>query len=149
VSTTAETATAIRQFEAEISEEKIDDLRRRVAETRWPSRELVDDATQGVQLATLKALADYWTGEYDFGRLEERLNALPQYMTTIDGVDVHFIHVRSEHENALPLIITHGWPGSIIELLDVIGPLTGPTAHGGTADEAFDVVIPSIPGFGF
>jgi pimeloyl-ACP methyl ester carboxylesterase len=149
VSTTAETATGIRQFEAEISEEKIDDLRRRVAETRWPSRELVDDATQGVQLAMLKALADYWTGEYDFGRLEERLNALPQYTTTIDGVDVHFIHVRSEHENALPLIITHGWPGSVIELLDVIGPLTDPTAHGGTADEAFDLVIPSIPGFGF
>ncbi len=146
-STTTETATDIRTFHVEFQEEQIDDLRRRIAETRWSSQEL--DATQGVQLAMLKELARYWTNDYDFGRLEERLNALPQFTTEIDGVDIHFIHVRSEHENALPLIITHGWPGSIVEMLEVIGPLTNPTAHGGSAEDAFHAVIPSIPGYGF
>jgi pimeloyl-ACP methyl ester carboxylesterase len=148
MSTTVETATAIQPFHAEFSEEAIEDLRRRIAATRWPSKELVDDRSQGVQLAATKALADYWLNEYDFGRIEARLNALPQFVTEIDGVDIHFIHVKSQHEDALPVIITHGWPGSVIELLDVIGPLTDPTAHGGKAEDAFDVVIPSIPGYG-
>jgi pimeloyl-ACP methyl ester carboxylesterase len=143
------TATEIRPFTVEISQEQIDNLCRRIGETRWPSAELVQDASQGVRLEFLRELARYWTEEYDFGRIEARLNALPQYMTSIDGVDIHFIHVKSEHEGALPLIITHGWPGSVIEMLDVIGPLTDPTAHGGSIDEAFDVVIPSIPGYGF
>jgi pimeloyl-ACP methyl ester carboxylesterase len=146
---TVETITEIRPFQVEIPEEKIDDLRRRIAATRWPSKELVDDRSQGVQLATLKALADYWTSEYDFGRVEARLNALPQFMTEIDGVDIHFIHVRSQHEDALPLIMTHGWPGSVIELLETIGPLTDPTAHGGSAEDAFHLVLPSLPGYGF
>ena len=149
MSTTIDTATEIRPLAVEISQEQIDSLRRRIAETRWPPAELVQDASQGVQLQFLQELARYWAEEYDFGRLEARLNALPQYTTNIDGLDIHFIHVKSEHEDALPLIITHGWPGSIIEMLDVIGPLTDPTAHGGSADDAFDVVIPSIPGFGF
>jgi len=149
MSTTVDTATEIRPFHAEIPQEQIDDLRRRIAATRWPSRELVDDRSQGVQLAALKALADYWTSEYDFGRIEERLNALPQFTTEIDGVDVHFIHVRSQHEDALPLVMTHGWPGSVIELLDSIGPLTDPTAHGGKAEDAFHLVLPSLPGYGF
>ncbi|HSS81973.1 MAG TPA: epoxide hydrolase N-terminal domain-containing protein, partial [Gaiellaceae bacterium] len=126
MSTTAETATDIRPFHVELDEEQIDDLRRRIAATRWPSKELVDDRSQGVQLATLKALADYWSNEYDFGRVAERLNALPQYVTEIDGIEIHFIHVRSEHEEALPLIMTHGWPGSVIELLETIEPLTAP-----------------------
>jgi pimeloyl-ACP methyl ester carboxylesterase len=141
--------TEIRPFTVEFPEEKVDDLRRRIAATQWPSKELVPDATQGIQLQTLQALAGYWLDEYDFGRLEERLNALPQFTTTIDGLDIHFIHVKSEHENALPLIITHGWPGSVIEMLGVIGPLTDPTSYGGNAEDAFDVVIPSIPGYGF
>jgi len=149
MSATIETATEIRPFNVEIPDEKIADLRGRIGATRWPTKELVDDASQGVQLATLKALADYWTTEYDFGRLAERLNAFPQYTTEIDGLDIHFIHVESQHENALPIIITHGWPGSVIEMLDVIGPLTDPTAHGGSAADAFHVVIPSIPGYGF
>jgi hypothetical protein len=149
MSTTAETTTEIRSFHVEIPEEQIDDLRRRIAATRWPSKELVDDRSQGVQLATLKALADYWATDYDFGRLEARLNELPQFTTEIDGVEIHFIHVRSPHENALPLIMTHGWPGSVVELLDAAGPLTDPTAHGGNPDEAFDLVLPSIPGYGF
>jgi hypothetical protein len=149
MSTTVETGTAIRPFQVEFPEEQIDDLRRRIAATRWPSKELVSDRSQGVQLAAAQALARYWLNEYDFGRVESRLNALPQFVTEIDGVDIHFIHVRSRHEDALPVIITHGWPGSVIELLDVIGPLTDPTAHGGTAQDAFDVVIPSIPGYGF
>jgi len=149
MSTTVDTATEIRPFHAEIPQEQIDDLRRRIAATRWPSRELVDDRSQGVQLAALKALADYWTSEYDFGRIEERLNALPQFTTEIDGVDVHFIHVRSQHEDALPLVMTHGWPGSVIELLDSIGPLTDPSAHGGNAEDAFHLVLPSLPGYGF
>jgi pimeloyl-ACP methyl ester carboxylesterase len=144
-----ETATGIRPFQVEIADDKIDDLRRRIEATRWPSKELVDDRSQGVQLATLKALADYWTGDYDFGRIEERLNALPQFTTEIDGVDIHFIHVRSQHEDALPLIMTHGWPGSVIELLETIGPLSDPTAHGGTAGDAFHLALPSLPGYGF
>jgi pimeloyl-ACP methyl ester carboxylesterase len=147
VSTIVETG--IRPFEVEIAGEQIDDLRRRIEATRWPSKELVDDRSQGVQLATLRALADYWASEYDFGRIEERLNALPQFTTEIDGVEIHFIHARSEHEDALPLIITHGWPGSVIELLEVIGPLTDPTAHGASADDAFHLVLPSLPGYGF
>jgi pimeloyl-ACP methyl ester carboxylesterase len=149
MSTTVDTGIETRPFTVEIAQEQIDDLRRRIGETRWPPSEVVQDAAQGVQLKFLQELARYWTEDYDFGRIEARLNALPQYTTNIDGLDIHFIHVRSEHEGALPLIITHGWPGSIIEMLDVIGPLTDPTAHGGSIDEAFDVVIPSIPGFGF
>ena len=124
-------------------------MRRRIATTRWPSKELVDDRSQGVQLATLKALADYWASEYDFGRVAARLNALSQFVTEIDGVEIHFVHVRSGHEDALPLIMTHGWPGSVIELLDAIGPLADPTAHGGKAEDAFHLVFPSLPGYGF
>ncbi|HEU6443904.1 MAG TPA: epoxide hydrolase [Gaiellaceae bacterium] len=149
MSTTVETATEIRPFHLEIPEEQIDDLRRRIAATRWPSKELVEDRSQGVQLATIRALADYWANEYDFGRLEARLNALPQFTTEIDGVDIHFIHVKSQHENAIPLIMTHGWPGSVIELLDTVGPLTDPTSHGGTPEDAFHLVLPSLPGYGF
>jgi pimeloyl-ACP methyl ester carboxylesterase len=149
MSSSVETATAVRPFQVEIPAEKIDDLRRRIAATRWPGKELVDDRSQGVQLATLKALADYWTTDYDFGRLDTRLNALPQFTTEIDGVNIHFIHVRSQHEDALPLIMTHGWPGSVIELLETIDPLTDPTAHGGTAGDAFHLVLPSLPGYGF
>jgi pimeloyl-ACP methyl ester carboxylesterase len=149
MSATIETATGIAPFSVDIADEQIDDLRRRLAATRWPSRELVDDSSQGIQLQMLRELARYWADEYDFGRLEARLNALPQFMTTIDGVDVHFIHARSQHEDALPLIITHGWPGSVIEMLETIGPLTDPTAFGGGADDAFHVVIPSMPGYGF
>jgi pimeloyl-ACP methyl ester carboxylesterase len=148
MSATVETATEIRPFRAEFPEEQIDDLRRRVAATRWPTKELVADRSQGVQLAAMQALARYWLDEYDFGRLEARLNALPQFVTEIDGVDVHFIHVRSQHENALPLIVTHGWPGSVVELLETVGPLSDPTAHGGQAEDAFDLVVPSIPGYG-
>ena len=147
MSTTVQNATDIRTFHVEFQEEQIDDLRRRISETRWSSKEL--DDSQGVQLAMLQELARYWANDYDFGRLEERLNALPQFTTKIDGVEIHFIHVTSQHENALPLIITHGWPGSIVEMLEVIGPLTDPTAHGGSAEDAFHVVIPSIPGYGF
>jgi pimeloyl-ACP methyl ester carboxylesterase len=149
MSTAVDTATGIRPFTVEISQEQIDNLRRRIGETRWPTNELVTDASQGVQLDFLRELARYWTEDYDFGRLEARLNALPQFTTEIDGVDVHFIHVESEHEGALPLVITHGWPGSVIEMLEVIGPLTDPTAHGGEPEDAFHVVIPSIPGYGF
>jgi pimeloyl-ACP methyl ester carboxylesterase len=148
MSAAVDTRTEIRSFQVDIPEANIDDLRRRIATTRWPSKELVDDRSQGVQLATLKALADYWATEYDFGRLNERLNSLPQFTAEIDGVNVHFIQVRSQHEDALPLIMTHGWPGSVVELLDVIGPLTDPTAHGGKAEEAFHVVLPSLPGYG-
>jgi pimeloyl-ACP methyl ester carboxylesterase len=149
MSTTVEPATEIRPFNVAIPQEEIDDLHRRIAATRWPSKELVEDRSQGVQLATLKALADYWMSDYDFGRLEAKLNALPQFTTEIDGVDIHFIHVRSQHEDALPLIMTHGWPGSVVELLETIGPLTDPTAHGGKAEEAFHLVLPSVPGYGF
>jgi pimeloyl-ACP methyl ester carboxylesterase len=141
--------TAIRPFEVRVPEEDLVSLRRRIAATRWPERETVTDVSQGVQLATMQALARYWCTEYDFRRFETRLNALPQFVTEIDGLDIHFIHVRSPHENALPLIITHGWPGSVIEMLNVIGPLTDPTAYGGNAADAFDVVVPSIPGYGF
>ena len=139
----------IRPFRVDLPDQALDDLRRRIAAARWPSRELVADRSQGVQLATLQELARYWAADYDLGRVEARLNALPQFTTTIDGVDIHFIHVRSPHEHALPLIITHGWPGSVIELLDVVGPLTDPTAHGGSAADAFDLVLPSLPGYGF
>jgi pimeloyl-ACP methyl ester carboxylesterase len=149
VSATAETATEIRPFEVEIGQDQIAELRERIESTRWPTKELVPDSTQGIQLALLQTLARYWLEEYDFGRIASRLNALPQYTTEIDGLDIHFIHVKSEHEDALPIIITHGWPGSVLEMLGVIGPLTDPTSFGGTVDNAFDVVIPSIPGYGF
>jgi len=141
--------TEIRSFRVDMSDEAIADLRRRIAATRWPSKELVADRSQGVQLATLQELARYWVTEYDWRRCETRLNALPQFKTEIDGEDVHFIHVKSQHADALPLIMTHGWPGSIIELLETVGPLTDPTAHGGRAEDAFDLVLPSIPGYGF
>jgi pimeloyl-ACP methyl ester carboxylesterase len=144
-----QTGSAIRRFHVEFPEEALDDLRRRLAATRWPSRELVGDRSQGVQLATLQALAHYWASEYDLRRVAARLNALPQFTTEIDGVDIHFIHVRSPHPDALPLIMTHGWPGSVIEMLDSVGPLTDPTAHGGRAEDAFDLVLPSVPGYGF
>ncbi|HTA34897.1 MAG TPA: epoxide hydrolase [Solirubrobacteraceae bacterium] len=140
---------AIRPFTVEFSETELEDLRRRTAATRWPSNELVSDRSQGVQLATIQALARYWTSDYDWRACEARLNALPQFKTEIDGLDIHFIHVRSPHENALPLIMTHGWPGSVIELLETISPLTDPTAHGGSAEDAFHVVLPSLPGYGF
>jgi pimeloyl-ACP methyl ester carboxylesterase len=140
---------AIRPYDVDIPQEDLDDLRRRVTATRWPSKELVDDRYQGVQLATIQELARYWTTDYDWRKAEAKLNALPQFMTEIDGIDIHFIHVRSPHEDALPLIMTHGWPGSVIELLDTVGPLTDPTAHGGTAEDAFHLVLPSIPGYGF
>jgi len=149
MSATVENATAIRPFRVEFPQEQVDDLRSRIAATRWPTRELVADRTQGVQLAALQELARYWHDEYDFGRIDARLNALPQFVTEIEGVDIHFIHVRSPRENALPLIMTHGWPGSVIELLDTVGPLTDPTAHGGRPEDAFDLVIPSLPGYGF
>jgi pimeloyl-ACP methyl ester carboxylesterase len=149
MSTTVETGTEIRPFHVDIPDEWIDDLRRRIAATRLPSKELVDDRSQGVQLATIQELARYWATEYDFGRIESRLNALPQFTTEIDGVDIHFIHVRSAHEDALPLIMTHGWPGSVIEMLETVGPLTDPTVHGGAAEDAFDLVLPSLPGYGF
>jgi len=149
MSTTVETTTDIRPFQTEVAQEDLDDLRRRIAETRWPSRELVTDRSQGVQLATLKELARYWANDYDWHKAEAKLNALPQFTTEIDGVDIHFVHVRSQHENALPLIMTHGWPGSVIELLETVGPLTDPTAHGGSADDAFHLVLPSLPGYGF
>jgi pimeloyl-ACP methyl ester carboxylesterase len=139
----------IRPFTVQIPEDALDDLRRRLAATRWPSRELVGNRSQGVQLATLQALCEYWASDYDGRRVESRLNALPQFTTEIDGVDIHFVHVRSEHPDALPLIMTHGWPGSVIEMLDSVGPLSNPTAHGGTAADAFHLVLPSLPGYGF
>src|SRR3989440_237394 len=148
MTTTVEPATEIRPFHVDIPEEELAELRRRIAATRWPSKELVEDRSQGVQLATTKELARYWTEDYDFGRIEARLNALPQFTTEIDGVEIHFIHVRSEHKDAMPLIMTHGWPGSVMELLDTVGPLTDPTAHGGAAEDAFHLVVPSMPGYG-
>jgi pimeloyl-ACP methyl ester carboxylesterase len=148
MSTAAQTSTDIRPFHVEIPAEKLDELRQRIGATRWPSKELVADRSQGVQLETLQTLARYWQNEYDFGRIDARMNALPQFVTEIDGVDVHFIHVKSSHEDALPLIMTHGWPGSVIELIDSVGPLTDPTAHGGGADDAFHLVLPSLPGYG-
>ena len=141
--------TEIRPFRVDMPGEAIADLRQRIAATRWPTKELVADRSQGVQLATMQELVRYWTTDYDWRACEARLNALPQFTTQIDGEDVYFIHVRSRHENALPLIITHGWPGSILEMLGVIGPLTDPTGHGGSAEDAFDLVVPSIPGYGF
>jgi pimeloyl-ACP methyl ester carboxylesterase len=142
-------AVSIRPFRFTAPQAALDDLRRRVKATQWPERETVSDATQGVQLATMQKLAAYWATDYDWRKIEARMNALPQFMTTIDGLDIHFIHVRSKHANALPVIITHGWPGSVTEQLKIIGPLTDPTAHGGKAEDAFDVVIPSMPGYGF
>src|SRR5512133_1968312 len=147
--TTASAESAVRPFRIEVPQGELDELRRRINATRWPTKELVADRSQGVQLAALQELARYWTSEYDWRRCEARLNALPQFKTEIDGLDVHFIHVEAPHENALPLIMTHGWPGSVIELLETIGPLTDPTAHGGTAEDAFDLVLPSLPGYGF
>jgi pimeloyl-ACP methyl ester carboxylesterase len=149
MNTTVQTAVDVGSFHVEISEKQTDGLRRRIEATRWPTQELVDDRSQGVQLATLRALADYWKSRYDLGRIEARLNALPQFTTEIDGVDIHLIHVRSQHEDALPLIMTHGWPGSVIEQIDCAGPLTDPTAYGGSAEDAFHLVLPSLPGYGF
>jgi pimeloyl-ACP methyl ester carboxylesterase len=139
----------IRPFHVNVPEAELTELRRRINATRWPSKELVADRSQGVQLATLQALARYWATDYDWRKVEAKLNALPQFTTEIDGVEIHFIHVRSRHENALPLIMTHGWPGSVIELLETVGPLTDPTAHGGTPEDAFHLVLPSLPGYGF
>jgi pimeloyl-ACP methyl ester carboxylesterase len=147
--TSVATQADIKPFHIEIPEERIDDLRRRIAATRLPTKELVADRSQGVQLATVQALAQYWASDYDWRKCEARLNALPQFTTEIDGVQIHFIHVKSPHENALPLIMTHGWPGSVVELLGTVGPLTDPTAHGGTPEDAFHLVLPSMPGYGF
>ena len=141
--------TAIRPFHVNVPEAELTDLRRRIEATRWPDRETVGDASQGVQLATTQALARYWATDYDWRKVEKKLNALPQFITEIDGLDIHFIHVRSKHDNALPLIVTHGWPGSIIEQMKIIDPLTNPTAHGASASDAFHLVIPSIPGYGY
>jgi pimeloyl-ACP methyl ester carboxylesterase len=149
VTTEKSGGTAIRPFRVEIPEVELKDLRRRIAATRLPSQELVGDRSQGVQLATIQALARYWASDYDWRRCEARLNALPQFKTEIDGIDVHFIHVTSPHQNALPLVMTHGWPGSVVELLETVGPLTDPTAHGGRAEDAFHLVLPSVPGYGF
>ncbi len=146
---THETTPAVRPFRINVPEEDLADLRRRIAATRWPSRELVTDRSQGVQLAPLQELARYWGADYDWRTCEAKLNALPQFTTEIDGLDIHFIHVKSRHENALPLIMTHGWPGSVVELLEAVGPLTDPTAHGGIAEDSFDLVLPSLPGYGF
>jgi pimeloyl-ACP methyl ester carboxylesterase len=141
--------TDVRPFRIDVPQEALDDLRRRIASARWPSGELVDDRSQGVQLATMQELARYWATEYDLRRPESRLNALPQFTTGIDGVNIHFVHVKSKHDNALPLIMTHGWPGSVVELLETVGPLTDPTSHGGRAEDAFHLVLPSVPGYGF
>ena len=145
----SEGAGAVRPFQINIPQDKLVDLRRRLEATRWPTKELVSDRSQGVQLTTLQELVSYWTTDYDWRKCEARLNSLPQFTTEIDGVEIHFIHVRSKHENALPLIMTHGWPGSVIELLETVGPLTDPTAHGGDAEDAFHLVLPSLPGYGF
>ena len=146
---TTTTDLTIHPFEVHMPEDDLADLRRRIAAVRLPGKELVDDRSQGVQLATIQELARYWTTGYEWRACEARLNALPMFTTEIDGVNIHFIHVKSRHENALPLIMTHGWPGSVIELLETVGPLTDPTAHGGSAGDAFDLVLPSIPGYGF
>src|SRR5262249_8448513 len=140
---------AIRTFSFKAAEAELADLRKRIVATKWPEREQVGDATQGVQLATMQKLAQYWANEHDWRKCEAKINAVPNFITEIDGLDIHFIHVRSKHENALPLIVTHGWPGSIIEQMKIIDPLTNPTAHGGTAADAFHLVIPSLPGYGF
>jgi pimeloyl-ACP methyl ester carboxylesterase len=149
MTTAVETTTELRPFRVEIPEEALDDLRRRIAATQWPEKETVDDESQGVPLALMQELARYWTTEYDWRRCETTLNALPQFITEIDGLDIHFIHVRSQHEDALPLIVNHGWPGSIIEQLKIIDRLTDPTAHGGAPEDAFHLVVPSMPGYGF
>ena len=141
--------TTIRPFTIETPEADLDDLSARIAATQWPEKETVSDDSQGMPLATMQKLARYWATDYDWRRCEARLNTLPQFVTEIDGLDIHFIHVRSKHENALPLVVNHGWPGSVIEQLKIIDPLTDPTAHGGSAEDAFDVVIPSMPGYGF
>src|SRR5205809_5573782 len=146
---TVASATTIRPFTVNFPEDALADLRRRIAATRWPTIELVADRSQGAQLATIQALARYWTTDYDWRKCEAKLNATPQFKTEIDGIDVHFIRVKSRHKNAMPLIMTHGWPGSVIDLLETIGPLTDPTAHGGRAEDAFHLVLPSIPGYGF
>src|SRR5207253_1833657 len=140
---------SIRPCTVDVSEEQLSDLRRRIAATRWPTKELVTDRSQGAQLATIQAIARYWTTDYDWRKCEAKLNATPQFKTEIDGIDVHFIHVKSRHKNAMPLIMPPGWPGSVIELLEAIGPLTDPTAHGGRAEDAFHLVLPSLPGYGF
>ena len=142
-------AVAIRPFRIDVSDQDLEDLRRRLAATRWPDKETAADESQGVPLAVLQELVQYWQTDYDWRKVETQLNSLPQFITEIDGLDIHFIHVRSKHENALPLIVTHGWPGSVIEQLGIIGPLTNPTAHGGGASDAFHLVIPSMPGYGF
>ena len=142
-------AAGVRPFRVEVPEEQLAALRVRLGATRWPSTELVDDRSQGVQLAAMQALVRYWAEEHDWRKTEAKLNALPQFKTEVDGVDIHFIHVKSPHEDALPLIMTHGWPGSVIELLETVGPLTDPTAHGGRAEDAFDLVLPSVPGYGY
>src|SRR6202045_5520550 len=147
--TTASAESAVRPFRIEVSQGEIDELGRRINATRWPTKELVTDRSPGVKLAAVQTRARYWTTEYDWRRCEARLNALPQFKTEIDGLDIHFIHVESAHKNALPLIMTHGWPGSVVELLETIGPLTDPTAHGGRAEDAFPLVLPSLPGYGF
>src|SRR5688572_29738550 len=149
MSSTVESAIEIRPFHLDIPDEALEDLRRRIAATQWPEKETVADQSQGVPLAMVHELADYWATDYDWRRCEGELNSLPQFITEVDGLDIHFIHVRSEHEDALPLIVNHGWPGSIIEQLKIINPLTDPTAHGASAADAFDVVIPSMPGYGF
>ncbi len=141
--------TAVHRFLIDVPEDDLAELRRRISEAHWPSKELVPDRSQGVQLATLQALVSYWATDYNWRKVEAKLNALPQFKTNIDGLDIHFIQVKSKHENALPLIVTHGWPGSVIEMLEIIGPLTDPTAHGGTAEDAFHLVLPSLPGYGF
>src|SRR5260221_12549382 len=148
-STTGHGTEAVRPFRVHFPDAALADLKRRIAATRWPDKEIVADQSQGVQLATVHKLARYWGSEYDWRKCEAKLNALPQFITNIDGVDIHFVHVRSKNPNALPLIVTHGWPGSIIEQLKIIDPLTNPTAHGGKAEDAFDLVIPSMPGYGF
>ena len=140
---------AIRPFRVNVPEEEFTELRRRINATRWPERELVNDQTQGVQLAIIQALARYWATDYNMRAFETKLNAVPQFITRIDGLDIHFIHVRSKHEDALPLIVTHGWPGSVVEQLKIVDPLTNPTAHGASASDAFHLVIPSMPGYGF
>src|SRR5262245_30434191 len=147
--TKGNSAEAIRPFKVHIPQKDLNDLRSRIKSTRWPDKEVVVNQSQGVQLATMQKLATYWATDYDWRKAEAKLNALPQFITNIDGVDIHFIHVRSKHANALPLIITHGWPGSVFENLGVIAPLTNPTAYGGNGEDAFDVVIPSMPGYGF
>jgi pimeloyl-ACP methyl ester carboxylesterase len=149
MSTAVDAAAETRHFRVDVPDDDLDDLRRRIEATRLPSEELVGDRSQGVQLATIEKLARYWTTEYDWRRCEAKLNALPQYTTEIDGVEIHFIHVKSAHEDALPLIMTHGWPGSVVELIDSVGPLTDPAAHGGSAEDAFHLVLPSLPGYGF